>query len=286
MIVTDDDNGTMTVHRQSFLNRHWPLFLGLGMGSIIYLRSRTNPGPVDVLIGIIGIALVGAGSIGLRASQTRVSEGAKESGPQTITFGEVSRKGVIRRAKGASLLQKVVALYVVSLVFTMLYVPTTVGQRWVWQLRKTVTTAAPSGDIFDRVGSPESIPVSEEVTLLPSYIVLHFAEVTAVALFILFIGYFRSEPVRSARKSTIRIVSRSAIAICGISLITPVLVVPCTYVVRSSYNARVLGIRSDYRWLWEVGEGNVKFSVLILEEVIVAAILTMIYLQYKRSNNS
>ena len=268
--------------KKTVSERYWPHFLGLGIASTIYLRSRTDPGAVDVSIGLIGFVLILVGLSGLRNFNRKPKDGitdqvferkvlsieADDARTGETGLGAINR--LSRRLRAAPFLYGIIALYVISAVFIFIRVPTTVGERWVWQLHEI-----------------EATPFSfEEVVLLPRYLVLHQVEVLFAALLILCVGYFHSDPIKAARRFVWNVVKQYGIALFGIAFILPILFVPCTYVVQSRYRTAFNRSFSEYRWLWQVGEADIKFGVLILEEVVVAIVALVIFLQCKRSTNS
>jgi len=64
----------------------------------------------------------------------------------------------------------------------------------------------------------------------------------------------------------------------GAAIIFPLLFLPCTYVTHLGYYRQVSVPHSDYRWLWQVGNSDIKFGVLLLEELIVSIAAIFVYL--------
>ncbi len=147
-LVTPDSTRMNDKVRKPFLEKYWPHCYGLGIALIIYMRSRAEVSAWSATLGGIGFVLLLMGSAGIRDFNRERKASQADPVPKPITIVEAptptivndtpcqtrSSKRWIERLRKAPLSSILIFLYAIAAVFEMLRVPTTAGDRWIWQL--------------------------------------------------------------------------------------------------------------------------------------------------------
>jgi hypothetical protein len=271
--------------QKTFLEKYWPYCLGTGIASSIYLRSRTEVSAWSVILGGSGLVLLVMGLAGLRSfnRERKISRGDDVATPQTIkeqekpaSAGDPQRRHrtslrIGERFRSAPLRFTFVFLYVATALFEILRVPTTAGERWMWQLQfGTFDALEDVGDYY------------VEVKLISRSLIIREVITLAILVGLLLTCYiymkFGSDILRFIRQN----LAVLSLFIYGSALTLPLLFVPCTYESHFGIYRQVSVTHSDYRWLWKVGVADIKFGIVLLEELIVGIVATFIYLTMRQ----
>lgn len=256
------------VPEKTFLRRYWPYLLGFGAGSNIYLRTHQDPSVMSVLLGGVGLVAIFMGLAGLRLSRPARETSPDDSVDKDSSVWHVTPSGVATKptakARSASRFRNWInpsrvvwivgtVLFVFAALVEMLFVPTNCGWRWARELG--LLDVSPDGYTVIQLVSRDCVRHEINTVVL-------FAAVAGAALILVrYHSQLRREVVRNWRLAPL--------AFCGLIVVLLFLYVPCTHSYVRLYGSRTITVSDGYRWLWQVGELDIKYGVVLLEQLAV-----------------